>query len=248
MRASVNLTNPTPYTASIPYVTVHVIKDGHIIGEVSAKDAHFQLGNNTNMVVYAAWDPVLFGGEASHEISRRLLSEYLSGKNTTITLKAHRDSIPAMPVVSEALSKITITLDTPRMKLPEEDEDKEQGHSYIRDATFHLLSSTASFSLASPLRHNTIHIERINATAFYNHTEPVGRIFFDESFAAPPGITETPRLPVTWSLSSVGFDRVREALGGSLKLDARANATIRIGNWVETVQYEGRGIGAKVRL
>lgn len=63
-----------------------------------------------------------------------------------------------------------------------------------------------------------------------------------------PGVTETPRLPVMWSAESIGYDKLIDAMDGSLKLDASANATIRIGNWIETVHYEGRGIGARVRI
>ncbi|KAK5997046.1 hypothetical protein PT974_02397 [Cladobotryum mycophilum] len=248
MRASINLTNPTPYTASIPYANVHVMVKGHLIGEVTAKDLDLKLGENTNMVVYATWDPVTWGGEESHKVATQLLSNYLSGKNTSLTMKAHRGSIPAVPVIGEALSKINITLPTPRVKLPDDESGEGQSHRFVRDASFHFFSSTASFNLASPLRVNTVHIERINATAFYNHTEPVGEILYEEAFDAPPGVTETPRLPVEWSLGSIGFDKLKAALGGTLKLDASAEATLRIGNWRETVHYEGRGIGARIRL
>lgn len=249
MQASVNFTNPTPYTASVPYISAHLYKDGHMIGEVIARDVALELGNNTNMIARATWDPFTFGGQDSQEASRRLLSDYVSGKNTTLTLRTHRGTIPTMPIIGEALSKINLTLPAPRLKLPgDDDDDSEDGHHFVRDATFHIFSSTAAFTLASPLHHNTIYLDFVNATAFYNHTEPVGQILHDMPFAAPPGLSETPRLAVTWSPGSVGYDKVKQALGGSLKLDAVANVTIRIGNWIEELCYEGKGIGAKVRL
>ncbi|POR34139.1 Uncharacterized protein TPAR_05681 [Tolypocladium paradoxum] len=248
LQTVVNLTNPTPYTATIPYMSIHVMKQGYMIGEAVARDIDFQIGNNSDIDISATWDPLTFSGEKGQAVGRRLLSEYLSGKNTTIELRAHRGSIPTMPIIGEALSKINMTLNTPMVKLPGDDDGEEGGHGFIRDATFHILSSTAAFTLASPLRHNTVHIEYINATAFYNHTEPVGQILHDEPFDAPPGLSQTPRLPVEWSASHVGFDKLKEALGGSLKLDALADVTVRLGNWVETVKYEGQGIGAKVAL
>ena len=222
-----------------------------MIGEAVARDLDFRIGNNSNIDISAKWDPLAFGGEKGQAVGRRLLSEYLSGRNTTIELRAHRGSIPTMPVIGEALSSINITLKTPMVKLPGDDGDGdgEDGcHGFIRDAIFHLLSSTAAFTLASPLRHNTVHIDYINATAFYNHTEPVGRILHEEPFDVPPGLSQTPRLAVEWSPSHVGFDKLKEALGGSLKLDALADVTVRLGNWVETIKYEGLGIGAKVSL
>jgi hypothetical protein len=116
----------------------------------------------------------------------------------------------------------------------------------------HLITSTATFTLLSPLRHSTLYIEAINATALYKGDD-VGRIEYDLPFAVPPvdkegnGIT-TPRLPVDWSLGSVGYDAVKKALGGTLKLAAEADVSVRLGKFRETLWFKGKGIGAHVRL
>ncbi|KAG5927727.1 hypothetical protein E4U42_001885 [Claviceps africana] len=258
VRALVNMTNTTPYTASIPFINIHLLKGTHLIGEAITRNLHLASGRNHDMVIEATWDPSSFGGDQAHQVGRHLLSEYLSGKNTTMTLKTHRDSFPTLPIIGHALSKINITLSTPRLTLPGEDGDGDGGgrdganggggHGFIRDATFHILSSTASFTLASPLGHDTVHVEYINATAFYNHTEPVGQITHDGPIDVPPGLSQTPRLPVQWSADHVGFDKLRDALGGTLKLDAAAEVTVRVGSWIEKVHYSGKGIGARVSL
>lgn len=256
LQGLVNVTNPTPYTATIPYINIHILEKENLIGEAIVKDMQFRKGNNTDILAEATWDPTSFGGKEGRVAAQRLLSEYLSGKNTSITLRAHRDSIPSVPVIGEALSRINMTLPTPRLNLPDDDDDdgddddegKGHGQGFIRDATFHILSSTATFTLASPLRYDTVHIERINATAYYNHSEPVGQILYDEPFAIPPGLSRSPKLPVDWSTDHVGFDKLKEALGGTLKLDALADVTIRLDHWIETVNYEGKGIGARVSL
>lgn len=260
IQARVNFTNPTAYTATIPYFNAHIFTNGSLIGEAIAENIVLQLGNNTNNFITANWDPVSLGGEKARKASQRLLSEYLSGKNTTLELKTHSGSFPSIPLLGEAFAKLNFSIPTPRMQLPGDDDgdgdgdgdgdsdDDEPGMHFIRDATFHIFSSSATFTLASPLRYNTIYIEHINATAFYNHTEPVGVIITDDPFAAPPGLTQTPRLPVQWSPGHVGYDKLKEALGGTLKLDAAANVSIRIGNWVEQIYYEGHGIGARVSI
>ena len=112
----------------------------------------------------------------------------------------------------------------------------------------HLFTSTATFTLLSPLPHATIYITHINATALYNHTDPVGVILYDLPFAVPPGSIETPKLPVDWSLGSVGYEAVKSALGGTLKVDAKATVGIKIGSWSDTIWYVGKSIGAKIRL
>lgn len=257
LRVLVNITNPTPYAAHVPYVNVHILCNGSVIGEVTAENLDITTGNNTNLTVTVKWNPSL-GGAPAQTIARDLLSQYISGWNTSLTVHAHRDSFPSQPILGEALSHFNLTVSTPRMHLPGDngdDGDDDTGGDgsskkthFIRNTTFHLLTSTATFTLVSPLKHNTIYLEHINATAFYR-TEPVGRILYEYPIAAPPGSSQTPRLPVDWSIGSGDtYNKIRKALGGGLKLDARATVGVRIGAWREMVWYEGRGIGADVRL
>ena len=96
--------------------------------------------------------------------------------------------------------------------------------------------------------HSTIYITHINATAIYNHTDPVGNILYNFPIAVPPGATQTPRLPVDWSLGTVGYDAVKQALGGTLKLDAKATVSVRLGRWEAGVWFTGTGIGARIRI
>lgn len=112
----------------------------------------------------------------------------------------------------------------------------------------HLLTSTATFVLISPLPHSTLYMTHINASAFYNHTDLVGTILYDLPFAVPPGASQTPRLPVSWNIATVGYEAIRSALGGHLKLDAKATAGVKIGAFEVDVWFIGRGIGAKIRL
>ena len=110
----------------------------------------------------------------------------------------------------------------------------------------HLISSTATFTLHSPLKRSTLDLTYINATAYYK-SQAVGRIMYDGEINVPPGSSETPRLPVDWSLDSIGYDAVRRALGGTLKLSAEADVGVRIGDYVDKLWFTGRGIGASVR-
>ncbi|KAI8945119.1 hypothetical protein F4801DRAFT_594399 [Xylaria longipes] len=245
LQALVNVTNPTPYTAYVPFVNVHIIANGSILGDGTVQNVDIVAGNNTNILVTAKWNPP-DGGPHSRKIGRDLISQYLSGFNASITVKPHVNSIPGQRLLCKALSRFNATFTVPQLSLPG-DPPGENSH-FIRDASFHFLSSTATFTLVSPLQFNTLYLDFVNATALYNHSEPVGRILYDLPFAAPPGISQTPRLPVEWSIGSVGYDAVRNAIGGKLKLDARAIVDARLGNWKETLWYQGKGIGASVHL
>lgn len=249
LKAQVNVTNSSPYAAHVPLLNFRVLSNSHVIGDVIIQNMEMTPGRATNTAVRSTWDPMGFGGTAGAQAGRKLLSEYLSGENTTVTVQLHRGSIPGMPKLGQALSRINMTFDTPRLRLPGNDgHETDDGLGFIREAVFHIVSSSATCFLASPLRHNTVHVERIDATAYYNHTEAIGQLTYDKEFEALPGLSKTPHLPVKWDMDSVGYGKLQEALGGSLRLDTAANVTVRLGNWVEEVHYKGFGIGAKVRL
>ncbi|KAI0018258.1 hypothetical protein F4780DRAFT_751983 [Xylariomycetidae sp. FL0641] len=245
LQALVSVANPTPYTAHVPFVNIHVLSNGTVLGDATVENVDITKGLNSDVVVTAKWSPSRSGTHGRH-VGRELISQYLSGWNTTVTIKAHRQSIPGQPLLSDALSRFNFTLAAPKLDLPGDGPD-EKSH-FIRDATFHFLTSTATFTLVSPLYYNTLYLDFVNATALYNHTETVGQILYRLPFSAPPGKSQTPRLPVRWSMGSVGYDAVKKAIGGKLKLDAYANVDIRLGNWKESLWYQGRGIGARVQL
>ncbi|KAK4171767.1 hypothetical protein QBC36DRAFT_339338 [Triangularia setosa] len=204
LRALVNITNPTPYSAHVPFISIHFEKNGTTLGEAQAENLDIVIGNNTNLPVFAKWNPTLGGKKNGSKVGRELISQYLSGYNTTITIRTHVGTIPSHPSWGQSLSRLNFTLSAPKLRLPGKDED-EKTH-FIRDATFHLWSSTAQFTLVSPLKRNMLYIEYVNATALYNHTEVIGTIEYELPFAVAPGESKTPRLPVAWDLFGIGGD------------------------------------------
>jgi hypothetical protein len=251
LQARLNFTNPTEYTAQVPYFNINILNNGSFLGDATIRNVFVATGNNTNLLVEATWDPASLGGERGAKIGRELLSQYISGFNTTLTFQTHEKTIPTLPRLGKALSKFEIEIPTPRLPTPKTGNGHDDGDGdddnlhFIEDATFHLFSSTAQFTLHSPLQFSDIYIEAINATALFNHTEPVGRIDYNYPFKVPHGSSETPRLPVDWSIDSVGYEAVKDALGGTLKLDAKGTVGLRLGQWTETVWYEGSGLVRK---
>jgi len=265
LSALVNLTNPTEYSATVPYIDIHILNNGSLLGHATAKTISVKPGQNNNIPITAVWDPLSLGGQDARAVGIELLSQYISGFNTTLTLQAHAGSVPSQPALGRALSKFSFELPTPYLRNPSDDDDddddddggeddpdggerhKRKGPHFIKDATMHLITSTATFTLLSPLRTSTMYITYINATAYY-HEDDVGHIDYDVPFAVPPGPITSPRLPVDWSLGSVGYEAVRGALGGTLKLAANATVGVRLGQWEERIWFQGSGIGANIRL
>ncbi|KAL8694554.1 MAG: hypothetical protein Q9218_000810 [Villophora microphyllina] len=255
--AKVNLTNPTEYAATVPYIDINISVNGTTLGHATARDVSVAPGPNHNLAIVAVWDPHSQSGGRGAHIGSELLSQYISGYNTTLTLRTHPHSIPSQPRLGSALSVFNVTIPTPQLSPPPNpnrpinpEPPSEPGSSaphFIDDAVFHLITSTAILTLLSPLPHTSLWITSVSATASYNNT-PVGAIEYDIPFEVPPGASETPRLPVDWDLGSVGYEAFRKALNGQLKVEAEANVRVRVGRWRERVWYVGKGIGARVRL
>ncbi|KAF2013776.1 hypothetical protein BU24DRAFT_394790 [Aaosphaeria arxii CBS 175.79] len=258
--AMANLTNPTNYSATVPYVNINILVNDTIVGQAVGENISVHPGNNTNIAVKIVWDPFTHSGDKGKAIGAEFLSQYVSGFNTSLTLQAHNGTIPAQPGIGFVLSSLPITFPTPRLNTPKKPNDgdgdndpdndppSEDGKThFIRGATMHIISSTAIFTLSSPFSSTTLFITSLNATSYYDG-HPSGKILYDLPFAVPPGLSDTPRLPVDWSIGSIGYEAIKKALGGTLQLSAIADVGIRIGQWREQIWYKGGKIGAHVRL
>lgn len=255
MQVHVNMTNPSNYSATIPFFSINILVNNTVLGQALIKDMHVTPGNNSNLIATALWDPFTNSGPHGRAVGSEMLSQYISGFNTSVTLQAHKRTIPALPGLSALLAKYPITLPAPHLSHPKppSDGDGDDGGEddgkdhFIQSTTMHLLSSTATFTLNSPFQKTTLFITHMNATAYYEG-HPAGEILYDLPFAVPPGVSESPRIPVDWSLGGIGYEAIRKALGGELKLSAFARVGFRIGEWNERIWFQGGRIGAHVRL
>lgn len=87
LQARVNVTNPTEYSASVPYCNVSIWANQTQVGYAWAS-ADIVPGPN-DVVVRASW--------TVGDVGREWLSQYISGYNTTLTVKTHAGSIPRLP-------------------------------------------------------------------------------------------------------------------------------------------------------
>ncbi|KAK2793513.1 hypothetical protein FQN52_001099 [Onygenales sp. PD_12] len=248
VEVKVNFTNPTEYSADIPYINLHIARNNTSIGQTTARNLSISPGVNSGIRISALWNPSQSGGKEGVNIGRDLLSRYVSGLNTSVTLKSHEGTIPALPKLGSALSGLELDIPLPKVGSPGRDPGGGDQPHFIKDATLHLWSSTAVFTLSSPLTSTTLIITSIDAAAFYNGSEPAGTIKYDLPFAVPPGTSETPRLPVELNFGGAGYDAIKQALGGTLKMDAVADVGVQLGEYSDKLYYKGKGIGAKIRI
>jgi hypothetical protein len=77
IQSTVDLNNPTDYSASVPYADVYVFCNGSYVGNVTATKLTIKHGVNSNITVSATWSPK---GLEAKSIGRELLSQWISGK------------------------------------------------------------------------------------------------------------------------------------------------------------------------
>ncbi|KAL2002019.1 hypothetical protein VTN02DRAFT_805 [Thermoascus thermophilus] len=253
-QAKINFTNPTNYSATIPLADFMILHNGTAVAQLLARNLSVAPGLNSGVRVDLLWNPKDLRGERGETAGRDMLSRYVSGLHTNVTIQTYEGTIPALPNLGRALSSLGIEIQVPRLHPPGSPGDDGEGTGdddatrFIQAATLHLVSSTAIFTLLSPFAETTFHIDSVDAVAYCNHIEPVGKIDYYAPFAVPPGFSETPRIPVDLDVGGVGYDVLKRALGGDLQLDAVAKVGVRIGEYSTVITYRGKGIGAKVRL
>lgn len=158
----INITNPTEYSATIPFMNINLLSNGTIVGQATVRNISIVPGSNNNLLAEALWDPATSSGKAGQDQGRELLSQYISGKlhaffpsirpwltrsagfNTTLTLKTHNGTIPSQPALGKALSQFEIDIPTPKLQPPknpnhpdgdDDDNRDDNGPHFIDDAT-----------------------------------------------------------------------------------------------------------------
>lgn len=158
LEAKVNVTNPTNYSATVPFVDVNVLNNGTILAHATARDVSFVPGANHNILVHLWWDPSKYSGKIGVDHGREFMSQFISGNhyistlssllillgfNTTVTIRTHNGTIPALPRLGSALNKIEIDMPTPKLTPPKSPNHPDDPHDedeprFIDDATVSL--------------------------------------------------------------------------------------------------------------
>ena len=80
LEAKINVTNPTEYSAIVPYVNIKLLSNGTEIGHATARNVSVVPGPNHNILVEALWDPLTPSGQEGVARGKELLSQYISGQ------------------------------------------------------------------------------------------------------------------------------------------------------------------------
>lgn len=138
MEVRVNVSNPTKYSAAVPYTNINVLNNGTILAQAIARNIEFVPGANDNILVQVDWNPTRFGQEKGAENARQLISRYLSNYNTTFTFQTHNGTFPTNPEIGSALSSFDLEVPVPKLHLPSTPDDGNDGEDkphFVQDTT-----------------------------------------------------------------------------------------------------------------
>ncbi|KAL4798877.1 hypothetical protein BDV19DRAFT_356341 [Aspergillus venezuelensis] len=138
VKTKINFTNPTPYSATVPLVDLLMVYNATKIAHVTAKDVNVVPGANTGVKVDLQWSPLDLSGQPGVLAGQELLSQLVSGFNTTVTMTSHKGSIPALPKLGQALSRLGLAVQIPKLSPgcnPDQPSDDNGHNGFIRDAT-----------------------------------------------------------------------------------------------------------------
>ena len=75
-----NITNPTNYSATVPFVDLQILVNGTLVGNATTRAVTVRPGHNVNIPVQAKWDPSGLSGKEGAAVGKNLISQYISGK------------------------------------------------------------------------------------------------------------------------------------------------------------------------
>lgn len=91
LHASINFTNPTEYSATIPLVDVLLLYNRTALAHLTARDLVVVPGLNSDIRVEASWSPFDSSGGLGVDAGRKLISQYLSGLFSFHCLRLERN-------------------------------------------------------------------------------------------------------------------------------------------------------------
>lgn len=80
MKAKINITNPSPYSASLPFVDLILVYNDTKVAHVTARDLAIVPGVNSGIHADLQWNPLELGGSAGVTAGQEMLSQYVSGE------------------------------------------------------------------------------------------------------------------------------------------------------------------------
>ncbi|KAJ2586321.1 hypothetical protein IWW49_004085 [Coemansia sp. RSA 1797] len=258
LEIDIGVENPFTYGAFISDMALEVNYAGLHIATVGVKELSLLQGTN-NVTVY-----VDFNNYPGDPRQRMLFLEASSGKNVTLEISGFPNCTTISPL-EESLRGFSqkFTIDTSQLGSHSSSPGIFTGKfpKVLREVVFHIFTMSAEATVVNPVSGASVWIQTIDAIGYYENDIPLGVLEYDFTDKQPrrqgqsnglllpynQAIT-TPRLPITANETSIGWDVVRRAIGGTLDVSVFTNIQMQVGNAPLNFMIMGRNAPVKIRL
>jgi hypothetical protein len=80
IETTLNVTNPTEYSATVPFVDLRMLYNATRVAHVTARNLSIVPGVNSGLSVDLQWSPFDLDGQDGANAGRELVSQYISGE------------------------------------------------------------------------------------------------------------------------------------------------------------------------
>ncbi|KAJ2279432.1 hypothetical protein GGH14_002768 [Coemansia sp. RSA 370] len=258
LEIDIGVENPFTYGAFISDMALEVNYAGLHIATVGVKELSLSQGTN-DVTVY-----VDFNNYPGDPRQRMLFLEASSGKNVTLEISGFPNCTTISPL-EESLRGFSqkFTIDTSQLGSHSSSPGIFTGKfpKVLREVVFHIFTMSAEATVVNPVSGASVWIQTIDAIGYYEDDIPLGVLEYDFTDKQPSrqgqsnglllpynqAIT-TPRLPITANETSIGWDVVRRAIGGTLDVSVFTNIQMQVGNAPLNFTIMGRNAPVKIRL
>ncbi|KAJ2704400.1 hypothetical protein FB645_003325 [Coemansia sp. IMI 203386] len=257
MQIEIDLDNPYSYGAYLSELAMHVGFAGLRVAKIGIKELAIRQGAN-KIIVY-----VDFYNHPKDPRQKMMFLQASSGKPMTVEISGFPNCTTIAPLEASLRDfSQRVTVDTSKLKDGHGGLALGQLPKVLREVVFHVFSLSAEATVANPVSGAGIWLQAIEAIGYHQGDIPLGTLsynFMDGSSRRTPASSNgfllpynqsvtTPRLPITANETSIGWDVVRRAIGGTLDVDVFTNIQVLVGKAQFNITAMGKNAPVKIRF
>ncbi|KAJ2411641.1 hypothetical protein GGI10_004149 [Coemansia sp. RSA 2530] len=255
-----DIDNPFSYGAYMSDLALMIRYSGLHIATVGVKELSLERGPN-NATVY-----IDFYNHPSDPRQQMLFLEASSGRRVDIELAGFPNCTSIAPLEASLRNfSQRVSIDPSRAGNRRSGPVSFKLPRALHEVIFHIFGISAEATIVNPVSGADVWLQSIEAIGYYKGDVPLGTLQYNftsdalDSLASSGNASKgflmpfnraatTPRLPITANETSIGWDVVRRAIGGTLDVDVLTSLQVLVGNAPLNLTILGRGAPVKVRF
>ncbi|PIA18194.1 hypothetical protein COEREDRAFT_85645 [Coemansia reversa NRRL 1564] len=260
LKLGLNINNPFSYGASIADLALMVKFSGLHVATIGVNSLKLSQGLNKVAV------DIDFHNHPDDPRQQTLFLDASSGRTMTIEVAGFPGCTTIRPLEAALRSfSQKITVDTSKLGSSGDDDHSHAVGTFpqvLQEVVFHLFAMSAEATVINPVSGADIWLQAIEAIGYYDGNVPLGTLEYDfmrgqprQRLSRSNGLllpynqaTTTPRLPIKANKTSIGWDVLQRAIGGTLDVDVFTNIQVLVGNAPLNVTVMGKNAPVKIRL